>query len=594
MPFNQQTMNNQIRLYLFCTMLAAGLFSCRKDLNEYNPSNATADALWSTPQGFITAVNGAYSYVPYLYGNDENELFLSEGGTDLWYNYNKATYNADIMQYQNFTSASNPVKGVWTTLYKAINLCNAGIGRIGNAGFTNMAERNMREAELRFLRAFYYWHVVETWGNVILDTTETQSAELTAQRSPVDAFYKLITSDLKFAVANLPVSYGGTYEYGRATQGAALGMLARAYLSWGYHASGAEAASYFQQARDWAAQVINNQASFKVSLYSNYADVWDPANRNPDNPVKNKEALFVATFSTNTALNINGNADRTHMWFLTNYSGYSGSSIPGLTLSLAYGNDQKNRRFMPTLALLDFYDEKKDARYAGSFQEVWLCNKAYTWTAADAAAFKKDASIVGKKMNIGDTAMWITKQRVADKAFRPYAVFDRDTTYFASGSRAINYGDRYVVLKKYLDPITRTGTTTYPGYLDVVIMRLAEMYLIAAEADMKLGNTTEAASFINVLRTRAAIKTPVDHTSEMQVQPGDITLDFILDERARELCGEYMRWFDLKRTGTLGSRISKYNPDITGFKPDYSLRPVPLAELQALTNGQQFGQNPGY
>ncbi|HWJ30405.1 MAG TPA: RagB/SusD family nutrient uptake outer membrane protein, partial [Flavisolibacter sp.] len=226
--------------------------------------------------------------------------------------------------------------------------------------------------------------------------------------------------------------------------------------------------------------------------------------------------------------------------------------------------------------------------------EVWLCNKAYTWTASDVATFKKDPSIIGKKMNIGDTAMWITKQSVPDKAMRPYAVFDRDTTYNTSTNKTIKYGDRYVVLKKYLDPITRTGTTTYPGYLDVIIMRLAEMYLIAAEADFQLGNNAEAADFINVLRTRAAKKTPVDYTAAMQVSASDITLDFIMDERARELCGEYQRWFDLKRTHTLESRIQRLNPDITSFNQAYYLRPVPLVELQALTNAAEFGQNPGY
>ena len=588
------------KLLIISTLFAGllpGLSSCRKDLNEYNPSNTTADALWTTPQGFITAVNGAYSFVPYLYGNDENQLFLAESGTDLWYNYNKSNYDVDLTQYKNFTSASNPVKGVWSTLYKAINQCNAGIGRIGKAGFTSLTERNKREAELRFLRGFYYWHVVETWGNVILDTTETQGVDLTAKRSSVDDFYSLITSDLKFAVANLPVKSDGTWEYGRATQGAALGFLARAYLSWAYQTTGSAAVTYFQQAHDLAQQVINRKADFNADLYPNYADVWDPNNRLPNSTAKNnKESLFTATYSTNTALNINGNADRTHMWFLTNYSGFSGSSIPGLTLSMPYGNDQKNRRFMPTRALLDYYNDQMDSRYDGSFQEVWLCNKAYTWTAGDAATFKKDASIVGKSMKVGDTAMWITKKSVPDKAFRPYAVFDRDSTYFAS-TGAINGGDHYVVLKKYLDPLTRTGTTTYPGFLDVIVMRLAEMYLIVAEADLKLNNTAEAATFINVLRTRAAKKTPVNYTAAMQVSASDISTDFILKERARELCGEYMRWFDIKRmlSGTdFVNFIQQYNPDINSVIPQYRLRPVPLSEIQALTNGGEFGQNPGY
>src|SRR6202012_4389696 len=116
-------------------------------------------------------------------------LFLSEPGTDLLYNYNKTAYDIDLTQYQNSTSASNPVKGVWGTLYKAINQWNAGIGRIDGAGFTNPVEKNLRLAELKFLRGLYYWWVVEQFGGVVLDTLETTSADLTATRSSVQNFY---------------------------------------------------------------------------------------------------------------------------------------------------------------------------------------------------------------------------------------------------------------------------------------------------------------------------------------------------------------------------------------------------------------------
>jgi starch-binding outer membrane protein, SusD/RagB family len=583
-------------------LLLAGVCSCNKNLVEYNPGNGTASTVWSTPAGFLTNVNGAYSYIPFLYGNDENGLFLSEPGTDIWYNYNKTAYDVDLTQYQSFNSGSNPCKGVWTTLYAAINLCDAGIGRINGAGFTNPVEMNMRLAELKFLRAFYNWWVVESFGGVVLDTVETTTAKLTAQRSPVTAFYDLIFSDLKFAIANLPNTAGkntnvagGMWEYGRATKPAALALMARAALSRAYYSTGADAATYFQEAHDMADSVILNQSLYNVSLYPNYADMWNPSNRLGSSTAKNNlEAIFSATFSTTTTIDINGNGDRTNLWFLTNYSGYTGTSIPGLTLSILYGNDQKNRRFMPTRALLDFYNDSIDSRYAASFQEIWLCNKAYTWTAADVKTWGKDPSLVGHAMKVGDTAMWISKHTIPNQAFRTYACFGVDTTYYASGNISNTGGDHYVVLTKYLDPLTKTGLTTYPGYLDVIVFRLAEEYLVAAEADLQLGNASDAAAMINVLRTRAAIKTPVDHTADMQVSQSDITLDFILDERAREMCGEYMRWFDLKRTTKLASRITAYNPDITAFNPNYYLRPVPLTELQALTNGAAFGQNPGY
>src|SRR6185437_11404647 len=167
----------------------------------------------------------------------------------------------------------------------------------------------------------------------------------------------------------------------------------------------------------------------------NYADLWNPTNRVGSSTNKsNKEAIFWATYSPNTAIDINGNGDRTNLWFLTNYSGYSGTTIPGLTLSIQYGNDQKNRRFMPTRALLNFYNDSTDSRYNASFQQVWLCNKAYTWTASDANKCGKNASIVGHKMNVGDTALVISKHEIPNRASLPYACFGVDSTYNSDGT----------------------------------------------------------------------------------------------------------------------------------------------------------------
>jgi hypothetical protein len=118
------------------------------------------------------------------------------------------------------------------------------------------------------------------------------------------------------------------------------------------------------------------------------------------------------------------------------------------------------------------------------------------------------------------------------------------------------------------------------------------MYLVAAEAEFNNGNSDSAAYYLNVIRTRAAIP---GHEAAMQITGADVNIDFILDERARELCGEQIRWFDLKRTGKLLSRIQAMNPDAAQYIQSFhTLRPIPQSEIDAVSNKDSFTQNPGY
>jgi hypothetical protein len=81
----------------------------------------------------------------------------------------------------------------------------------------------------------------------------------------------------------------------------------------------------------------------------------------------------------------------------------------------------------------------------------------------------------------------------------------------------------------------------------------------------------------------------------MQVTTANMNIDFILDERARELVGEQLRWFDLKRTNKLVEYVKKYNPEAANnIQQHHMLRPIPQSQLDAVTNKSEFTQNPGY
>jgi hypothetical protein len=127
--------------------------------------------------------------------------------------------------------------------------------------------------------------------------------------------------------------------------------------------------------------------------------------------------------------------------------------------------------------------------------------------------------------------------------------------------------------------------TAFASFKDLIMMRLGETYLLMAEAQFRQGKMAEAATSINVLRTRAQASL---------VLPADITMDFILDERARELIGEENRRMTLVRTNTLVARaLAKNAANIIGIQQFNTLLPIPQTEID-LNNGAVLTQNPGY
>lgn len=141
-----------------------------------------------------------------------------------------------------------------------------------------------------------------------------------------------------------------------------------------------------------------------------------------------------------------------------------------------------------------------------------------------------------------------------------------------------------------------TSSATYQMKLgNIMIMRMAEVYLIAAEATLNSGGSgAEAAGYLNELRKRACRNT-ADFNTTTGMQLTTATIDVVLDEYARELCGEYNRWAILKRNKAFESRLQKYNKTaFSNFVPaKHYNRPIPAPFLKQINNAEEFGNN-GY
>jgi starch-binding outer membrane protein, SusD/RagB family len=533
--------------------------SCDKMLEEYNPSGLTADAVYTTPAGFETLVSAAYGYQRMWYGKEEG-YNISEIGTDIWTSA-AGDIAPDMTKYFNFQGTNGILKTEWGALYQGVNLCNAGINLIGDVGLSD-AKRKQLEGELRFLRAFYYWHIVETWGGVHFTTEQTDGIITTANKTPVETFYTQIFEDLEIAVANLAPT---TSDYGRVTKPAAMSFLARMYLTRGMNA----------EALAMAKSVI--EGGFGYELEPVYGDLWKMSNN------KNKEVVYAVNYANDLTYNDYKNnyeiqsighgrgSNNGHLHFIMKYD-----NLPRMARITEYG--RPFNRYMPTRALLDMYGPA-DARYEGSFQEVWMACQGGTGGTSipgDTAVIATRTTYAGLPSKVGNSTSG-------------YVVYNRDAIYNADGS--VKNMLVYPTLVKHLDP-TRASYNEAQSARDVFVIRFAELYLIAAEAAMKLNDNTTAANYINVIRTRAA---KPGREAEMQITAADVTLDFILDERAREFAGEQMRWFDLKRTGKLVDRIKALNPDAApNVQAYHNLRPIPQSQLDAVTNKDEFTQNEGY
>ncbi|MNQ59370.1 SusD family protein [compost metagenome] len=351
--------------------------------------------------------------------------------------------------------------------------------------------------------------------------------------------------------------------------------MAKVYLTKGYETFGT--AADFTKAAAYADAAIAGQA-----LNVAFDQLFKPGND------LNAETIFSVQYdkaSTSTDPTKLGN---NQFYYFSSYLGGAETGAPLRSYNLC-----------PTDYALGIY-EKGDKRWEATFMTEILEGPETTngvtknilyypyYRSTNPASLKVRHFYAPKWFTAADRLAWETanaSRKSATFVYHPYG------EYSAAYTLIKNLDCYTIPVKKFDDPDPTTPSSTGPvSTRDIIVSRLGETYLIAAEAYLKAGVPSTGLDRLNEVRRRAGVA---------NATLAQFNIDYILDERGRELLGEYKRWFDLKRTGTLVARASAHNYKIkaanfVGVDGKLKiLRPIPQSVLD-LNQNKDFPQNPGY
>ena len=615
------------------------LTSC--SIDETNYSSLDQEIVYPTEAGYNGLVEACYENIYYLYGKMDG-IDLMEQGTDLWMNGGRNGSHGELTNYnENLNTSTGVVRVVWNALYGTVAYCNTAIYYQHRSADST---RTAKAAEAYFLRGFANWHIVENWGGVVLNNSSIAESGATeiAHRATEEEFYDQIISDLKFAVENLPETQG---DRGRVTKWSALAMLAKVYLQRTrlYADGSAEKKQYAELAYETAQQIISAKKLYQSDdTQSGSTKYWLPENNK-----QNQENLFIEAVD-----HVNGynpewwNRGRTRQY----YQMAIGSAAQNFGIASdgwRYGRANASV-WRPTLYLLqecfDPREDTPDTRFSDSFYyKYYIGSKQFAISKSTWAQYGKDVSLYNERRKSSYTITGNVKTALdlrgtgfnfyADNGVATDAVFELEDKEEAMGCFTPNWDldSAWCAQQKFLaagpnmymdkvgdGPSKKIGglaSSTYfrslqPSlkkfscvkYLhsnqeceqDIAIIRLTDIYLTAVEATIISGqHQAEGLELLNAVRRHAALSS---NAAQMEVTAADLNIDFLLKERARELCGEQWRWYDLKRTGRLNQQYlteDGKNPHITIFQQRHLVRPIPQEFLDQIANADEFGTN-GY
>ena len=557
---------------LFAGILLLVSSSCKKDVLKETPLDFLApENAYNTLPGIRQGIAGLHTSVRqnWYYGINDNVTQMYGMGTDL------AFWGVDpggtrfLTNYSTFLTSENPfVSGFWVLNYQLIQKANVLIDNIKASDATiwaNEAQKNAYLAEAMFFRAFAYRILVSFYGDVPLVTEVIKSAKTDFVRAPKADIYKLMEEDLSFGAAKLPVR-GKEEAPGRINQGAAWHMLSELYLT----------ETKYQLAVDAASKVIDG----------------------------NQYALMTQRFGTRLGKDILGSGD---VYF--DLFGYGNQNLSGNTEAIwvvqiepfivGGSSATGERSFGPA-----YYRMGNTPDGFPAFRGPIVNGKhtGYSDTLGRPVGWMRPTNYLSYNIWRSD---WKNDIRNAEHNIKrnfyydsPGSKYDKkkiDFSLYPPGSRnPLLDTNQYIFpyFMKFVDPVNHYTRPAESGggdnHKDLYAIRLAETLLLRAEAYVRLNNLNAAAADINKIRKRA---------NATVVLPSAVNLDYILDERARELYGEEFRPITLRRMGKLVERVRLYNnnPKFPGanIQDHNALYPIPQNQID-LNIDAVIKQNPGY
>lgn len=545
MSMNLLIINSKGRILFAVILFSLCIFnSCDTNILEEKPYDLNSDVVLTDDAGFQNYLIALSNFAREEMSMDDWSYSMNFIGTDIG-----SAAGVQLIYFKNYQTYLNPtsdfVVKTWRWAYTQMILQANTIITYAQAPeadeiWETEAERNAVIAEARFYRAYTYNLLANTYGNAPIVDVIYSEPKVDFVMSSREEIYEFVKQDLEFASQWLPAT---VKDEGRIVKAAADHLLSEVYISVGEYDNAITSAS--KVINSGLYKLMTTRFGTKKDEPGDvFSDLFHDGNQNRSSG--NLESIYVWQFEDYTiggSGTYSGNADLRH-WapFLTRLTDKNGiAMLPSDSLNRGAGGIRGSNYLLYDIWQGDWNTDMRNSKY--NMRRKFYYNNP-------------------KSIYYGQEVEKRTKQEDTLRNIYPYP--------------------RKIEGMPWEDDNTSGKTGK-----DKIVYRLAETYLLRAEAYVRKNMPTEAASDINIVRNRAGASS---------VQPNKVTLDYILDERARELITEEPRRRTLCRMGNLVERVRKYNmlsTTKTSIQDYHEFYPIPQYVIDA-NYGAVLEQNPGY